>query len=32
MLDFSANFLALINSLGVTVIILQQLLYAILEN
>lgn len=30
MLDFSANFLALINSLGVTVIILQ--LYAILEN
>lgn len=30
MLDFSANFLALINSLGVTVIILQ--LYAILDN
>lgn len=30
MLDFSANFLALIYSLGVTVIILQ--LYAILEN
>lgn len=30
MLDFSANFLALINSLGVTVIILQ--LYGILEN